>query len=98
MHQFAALLRLRPKKFKIDRELVRPIVVSIEQRRLVASIVEIGKSLGIEVVAEGVESREHASILQDLGCEYLQGYAFARPMDAEAIATYVMNNLWRKAA
>jgi diguanylate cyclase (GGDEF)-like protein/PAS domain S-box-containing protein len=94
----AALLRLRPKKFKIDRELVRPIVVSIEQRRLVASIVEIGKSLGIEVVAEGVESREHASILQDLGCEYLQGYAFARPMDAEAIATYVMNNLWRKAA
>jgi diguanylate cyclase (GGDEF)-like protein/PAS domain S-box-containing protein len=94
----AALLRLRPKKFKIDRELVRPIVVSIEQRRLVASIVEIGKSLGIEVVAEGVESREHARILQDLGCEYLQGYAFARPMEAEAIATYVTNNLWRKAA
>jgi diguanylate cyclase (GGDEF)-like protein/PAS domain S-box-containing protein len=94
----AALLQLRPKKFKIDRELVRPIVVSIEQRRLVSSIVDIGKSLGIEVVAEGVESREHARILQDLGCEYLQGYAFARPMEAEAIANYVKNNVWRKAA
>jgi diguanylate cyclase (GGDEF)-like protein/PAS domain S-box-containing protein len=94
----AALLRLRPKKFKIDRELVRPIVVSIEQRRLVSSIVDIGKSLGIEVVAEGVESREHARILQNLGCEYLQGYAFARPMEAEAIANYVKNNAWRKAA
>ena len=58
-------------------------------RRLVASIVEIGRSLGIEVVAEGVESMDHARVLRDLGCDILQGYAFGRPMPGAALETFV---------
>ena len=50
-----------------------------------ASIVDIGKSMGIEVVAEGVETMEHARLLRELGCDILQGYAFARPMSADAL-------------
>lgn len=47
------------------------------------SIIEIGRSLGIETVAEGVETMEHAEMLSVLGCDLLQGYAFSRAKSAE---------------
>ena len=78
-----SLTKIKPRRLKIDRQLVTPIVRSAAQRRLVRSIVEIGRSLDIEVVAEGVETMQHAALLRDLGCSILQGYAFAKPMAAE---------------
>jgi EAL domain-containing protein (putative c-di-GMP-specific phosphodiesterase class I) len=60
----------------------------------VQSIVDIGRSLGIEVVGEGVETMEHAGILRDLGCNMLQGYAFAAPMSAEALTRFVTERRW----
>jgi len=80
------LQKLMPARLKIDRQLTMPIVSSAAQRKMFSSIIEIGKSLGIEIVAEGVETMAHAMILQTLGCDYLQGYALARPMPAEKIA------------
>ena len=80
-----SLTKIRPRRLKIDRQLVTPIVRSSAQRRLVRSIVDIGRSLGIEVAAEGVETMEHAALLRDLGCAILQGYAFAKPMAAEEL-------------
>lgn len=68
-----SLLKLQPRRLKIDRQLITPITGSTAQRRLVSSIIEIGKSLGIEVVAEGVETMDHARILKELGCDILQG-------------------------
>ncbi|MBB5721201.1 diguanylate cyclase (GGDEF)-like protein [Loktanella ponticola] len=76
------LLNLQPDRLKIDRQLVMPLVRSQRQRRLVASIIEIGHVLGIAVVAEGVETQEHVDVLASLGCDYLQGYGLARPMSA----------------
>jgi len=93
-----SLLKLSPRRFKIDRQLVEPVTRGAEHRRLVSTMVEIGKSLGIEVVAEGVETLEQANILRDLGCDYLQGYAFARPMPAEDIAGWVTRQEWRCAS
>jgi len=84
-----SLTKIKPRRLKIDRQLVTPIVRSVAQRRLVRSIVEIGRSLGIEVAAEGVETMEHAALLRDLGCVILQGYAFARPMPADELAAYL---------
>ena len=55
-----SLTKLRPRRLKIDRQLVIPVVNSRAQRRLVQSIVDIGKSLDIEIVAEGVETMRHA--------------------------------------
>jgi diguanylate cyclase (GGDEF)-like protein len=84
-----SLMKLKPRRLKIDRRLVTPIVQSDTQRRLVQSIVDIGKSLDIEVIAEGVETMEHARLLRDLGCGMLQGYALARPMPADELVSFL---------
>ncbi len=75
-----SLLRLSPKTLKIDRELIRMLPQSSEQRKLVGSIIDIGRSLNILVIAEGVETVDHIRILEELDCDTLQGYALARPM------------------
>ena len=93
-----SLQKLRPKRLKIDRQLVNPIVVDPAQRQLLASIVDIGKAMGIEVVAEGVETMEHAAILRDLGCDILQGYAFSRPLSAADLEAFMRNQTWREAS
>ncbi len=89
-----SLLKLTPRRLKIDRQLVLPILKSPTEKRLVESIIDIGTSLGIEVIAEGVETLEHAAILQELGCHGLQGYAFARPMSANDLATFAFERRW----
>lgn len=93
-----SLIHLRPARLKIDRQLVMPITHSEGQRRLVASIIDIGQSLGIKVLAEGVETMEHAEILRDLGCDALQGYAFAAPMPSDKLIEFVRGERWRKAS
>lgn len=93
-----SLLHVRPTRLKIDRRLILPIVESESQRRLVASIIDIGRSLNIKIVAEGVETMEHAVILRDLGCDTLQGYALARPMSSEQLMEFVRKESWRQVA
>ena len=80
-----SLLKLEPKRLKIDRQLVMPMLTSQREHSLVRSILEIGTSLDIETVAEGVETMAHAARLKELGCTSLQGYAFARPMAASDV-------------
>ncbi|WP_254025133.1 bifunctional diguanylate cyclase/phosphodiesterase [Mesorhizobium ventifaucium] len=84
-----SLLKLQPRRLKIDRQLVIPIVKSPQRRQVVSSIIEIGKSLGIEVVAEGVETMEHAQTLKSLGCDILQGYAFGHALDCDGLKAFV---------
>lgn len=92
-----SLQKLRPARLKIDRQLVHPIITDKAQRQLLTSIIDIGKSMGIEVVAEGVETMEHAAILRDLGCDILQGYAFARPMSRDDLEAFLISERWRDA-
>jgi diguanylate cyclase (GGDEF)-like protein len=84
-----SLLQLKPQRLKIDRQLIMPVTTSLSQRRLVASIIEIGKSLDIEVVGEGVETMAHAEILRELGCDILQGYALGRPMSGADLSVFM---------
>ena len=93
-----SLLKLKPRRLKIDRQLVTPILESPAQRQLVGSIIEIGKSLGIEVLAEGVETMEHARVLKSLGCNALQGHAFAPAMSAAAFRTFARPRKMRAAS
>jgi len=93
-----SLLELSPKRLKIDRRLVLPLLESTAQQSLVRSIVEIGKVRGIETVAEGVETLAHADLLRRLGCHALQGYAFARPMSAEDFLAFAKARDWKPAA
>tara|TARA_R110002124_G_scaffold1797_8_gene11405 strand:- start:11575 stop:14271 length:2697 start_codon:yes stop_codon:yes gene_type:complete len=93
-----SLQKLRPKRLKIDRQLVMPILKDMPQRQLLTSIIDIGKSMGIEVVAEGVETMEHAAILRDLGCDILQGYAFAPALSAADFEVFMQKQSWRRAS
>lgn len=88
------LLKLTPRRLKIDRQLVIPLLESRAQQRLVSSIIEIGRSRGIEIVAEGVETIEHARVLRDLGCDTLQGYALARPMPPADLLGFLGERRW----
>ncbi len=92
-----SLMKLKPRRLKIDRQLIMPIVHSMGQRQLVGSIIDIGHSLGIEVLAEGVETIEHAQVLKSLGCDALQGYAFAKPMSRVDLVEFVQSRRWKKA-
>ena len=92
-----SLLKLQPKRLKIDRQLIRPVVSSTRQRNLIGSILEMGRTLGIEVIAEGVETLEHVRVLKGLGCHVLQGYALGKPMPAEALAVCAREKRWLQA-
>ncbi|CTQ75504.1 sensor domain-containing protein [Roseibium alexandrii] len=76
------LLKINPAVLKIDRQFILPIVEDQTARELMASIIGIGKSLGMSIVAEGVETEAHARLARDMGCDLLQGYHFGRPMPA----------------
>lgn len=80
-----SLQYLKPKRLKIDREFVFPIVEHEDQRQLVKNIIELSKPFNVEVVAEGVESFEHAKILNEMGCDILQGFAFCKPIPAVGV-------------
>lgn len=88
-----SLMKLNPRRLKIDRQLIIPMTDSRASRKLAKSVIEIGKSLNIEVVAEGVETMRHAQLLKRLGCDILQGYAFARPMPAADLVQYAKKPL-----
>ena len=59
------------------------MVVDAEDRSWVQAILALSAILGIEVVAEGVETQQQLELLQTLGCGYAQGYYFSPPMDDE---------------
>lgn len=71
---FVHLHSLPIKLLKLDRSFVRGIVDSPADRKLVAAMIEMGHSLGLEVVAEGVEQRAQMEILRELGCDQIQGF------------------------
>jgi EAL domain-containing protein (putative c-di-GMP-specific phosphodiesterase class I) len=73
-------------------------MTSPQEHALVRSIIEIAGSLGIETVAEGVETLDHATRLRELGCDLLQGYAFARPLSFDDFAIAANNTAWRLAS
>lgn len=68
---------------KIDQSFVRDINDDINDFEIVRAIVAMASSLGLTVVAEGVETAAHESTLQELGCEWMQGYYYAKPMAAD---------------
>lgn len=81
----AYLARLPVDILKMDREFVAEIERDHRGAALVAGVIEIGRSMGMDVVAEGVESVGQAGLLQAMACRYLQGYLFGRPMTIEEL-------------
>lgn len=77
------LKRLPVGKLKIDMSLVRDMLADPNDYAIVSTVIAMGRSLGITTVAEGVESAEQAAALRELGCSYIQGYHFSRPLTAD---------------
>jgi diguanylate cyclase (GGDEF)-like protein len=78
------LRRLPADIVKIDRSFVQDLGSEGRSTTLVASIIELARSLQLEVVAEGVETQEQHALLDDLACSHAQGYLFGRPQPAPA--------------
>ena len=81
--------RLPVDVIKIDRSYVTDLNGNREALAIVASVTSLAKALGRLVVAEGVEDRAVVSTLKELGCDAVQGYAVARPMDAETLVSWL---------
>jgi diguanylate cyclase (GGDEF)-like protein/PAS domain S-box-containing protein len=74
---------------KIDRSFVGGVCQCPEDAAIVAAVISMGRALGVNVVAEGVESQDQATALQELGCTLAQGYLFSRPVPAAALPELV---------
>ncbi|MCK8784637.1 GGDEF domain-containing phosphodiesterase, partial [Roseomonas sp. NAR14] len=85
----AALRQMRVDRIKIDRCFVSCIATSTNDQVMVQAILQIGRSLGMDVVAEGVETAADLGVLQSLGCPGLQGYHLGRPMSLQEVARWV---------
>jgi diguanylate cyclase (GGDEF)-like protein/PAS domain S-box-containing protein len=90
-----SLLKISPSTLKVDRALIQHATSSTEQRKLLSAIIEMGHSLGISVLGEGVETTDQIATLRELGCDALQGYALCRPMPCEQLINFVRTEQWR---
>lgn len=84
----AYLNRFPIDKLKIDRSFVRDMLVDRTDQAITKAIIGLGYTLGLKVVAEGVEETGQAALLNDAGCDELQGYLFARPMLADDLVVW----------
>jgi len=79
------LQRLPVDILKIDRTFVSGVAGSAEESALARAIVNLGQTLGLETIAEGIETPEQLAALRELGCQLGQGYHFARPLGPAAV-------------
>lgn len=85
----AYLQRLPVSELKIDRSFVAGADGKPEARALLKTIIELGHSLKMCVTAEGIERKEEAALLAELGCDVAQGYLISKPLAPDAAARYV---------
>lgn len=68
---------------KLDGSLVRDIINKTTNQKIVASVIELAKKLNVKVIAEYVETQEECDLLNEMGCDWYQGYLFGKPMPLE---------------
>lgn len=89
---YTSILNIRKfsvSRLKIDRQLISRVDADKEQRRLVTALLAMAGELGIETLAEGVETPAEHSMLAQLGCDHIQGFNLARPMPRGDSLTWI---------
>lgn len=79
----SALQQFPINTLKIDKSFVRDVANNPDDATIVSTIVQMGRNLNMDVVAEGVETEDQLNILQELGCTYVQGLLFGHPMSSD---------------
>jgi polar amino acid transport system substrate-binding protein len=79
---FSYLKKFPADILKIDKSLVDYILENKEDQRIVKAMIELGHNLGMKIVVEGIENEEMAEMISLYGCDYMQGYHFAKPLPA----------------
>jgi diguanylate cyclase (GGDEF)-like protein/PAS domain S-box-containing protein len=87
------LRQLPVNQIKVDQSFLSTIDESAQQATLVSSMIELGNSLGLQMVAEGIERESQLRLLQDLPCQLGQGFLLARPQTADAITSLLQTGL-----
>jgi diguanylate cyclase (GGDEF)-like protein/PAS domain S-box-containing protein len=85
----AYLQQLAVHKLKIDYSFVRDMTQNSGNASIVKAVIALGHSLGLDVIAEGVETDEQAAYLRSLGCDAMQGYLISRPLSVAAITKFL---------
>ena len=91
---YSSLLELRDfpiSEVKIDRAFVADIVTNTNSQNIVEAIVSISRSIGADVVAEGIENQEQFDLVAELGCDRAQGYYLCEPMAATTFPDVVLS-------
>ena len=83
------LQRLKVDRLKIDRAFVTEITGSARGSSIAGMIIQLGRNLGLSLIAEGVEDERQAQILRELGCPLAQGYLFSRPLSPQALLEWL---------
>jgi EAL domain-containing protein (putative c-di-GMP-specific phosphodiesterase class I) len=85
------LRQLPLDKLKVDRSFVTNILINTEDAEITNTIVSLGKSIGLDVIAEGVETLGQVNLLREFGCDQVQGYYYNRPLPANCFAEWCRN-------
>ncbi|CAN8141613.1 diguanylate cyclase [uncultured Thiomicrorhabdus sp.] len=78
-------------KLKIDQSFIRDLPKDEDDAIITKTIISMADNLGLEVIAEGVETIEQQHFLQENGCHQIQGYLYSKPLDSQAMQTYLLN-------
>lgn len=93
-HSSFAYLHQFPADFlKVDQSFIRGMEVRQDKADIVGTVAGLAGQLGLRVIAEGIESEAGLQLIRSRGCEYLQGFLFSRPVDANAAADLLRNGL-----
>ena len=92
------LSRLPVTELKIDKSFVLNMLQNRSDAAIVQSVIDLGHNLGLDVVAEGVETAEAQEVLLGLGCDIAQGYYYSRPMPADQVEPWLAGRPARQPA
>jgi diguanylate cyclase (GGDEF)-like protein/PAS domain S-box-containing protein len=85
------LKKFRVSKLKIDQSFVRDLTEDAEDRAIVDAVIRMAGALGLQTLAEGVETEGQLAFLRRQGCQAVQGYLFSRPLPADVFAEFVLS-------